>query len=299
MPKNRKADRHQTKENARTCWCFTINNPRPTDMIDPELVAYMIVGHEIAPDTGTAHIQGYCRLKTKIRHATMVALLPRAHITAANGSDWQNHVYCPKDKEFTEWGKIPKEPKEKDTTYAEALDAPTVEEGITLVKSKRPRDYCLYGETIERNLKRHKKAPFRSKYKLGDFNRGPLCLDKATLICGETRTGKSHFAASHFNNPLFVRHIDKLSSLCSDHDGIIFDDMSFKHWPPEAIIHLLDEEFDSDINIRYKTAFIPAHTRKIFTHNDENPFYKSDTSLEQQLAIERRLNRVVVYGKLY
>ncbi len=283
---------------ARKCWVFTVNNPVPTDMVSPELCDYMIVGLEIG-DEGTKHLQGYVRLKTKIRMKSMKKLLPRAHLEPAKGTDWQNRVYCSKDGDFTEWGKTPKEPKEKDTTYEEALDAPTVEEGIKVVKAKRPRDYCLYGETIERNLKRHKKQHFVSKYKLEDFNREPIILDKSTLICGDTNCGKTHFASAHFKNPLFVRHIDKLSSLSTDNDGIIFDDMSFKHWPPEAVIHLLDNEHDSDINIRYKTAFIPANTPKVFTHNEENPFYKLDTSLEQQLAIERRLNRVIVLGKLY
>ncbi len=299
MPKKRKDNRPANADNARTCWCFTINNPLPTDMINPDLCAYMIVGQEIAPDTGTPHIQGYVRLKLKVRHNGMVQLLPRAHITAAKGTDWQNHVYCSKDMEFTEWGSIPHQPKEKDTTYEEALAATTVEEGLKVVRTKRPRDYCLYGETIERNLKRHKKAKFIKKYKLEEFNRPSLNLDKATLVCGETNCGKSHFAAAHFENPLFVRHIDKLKTLCPDHDGIIFDDMSFKHWPPEAVIHLLDQEFDTDVNVRYNTAFVPAHTPKIFTHNDENPFYKLDVSTEQQLAIERRLNRVIILNKLY
>ncbi len=287
------------------CWTFTVNNPLPADMIDPALVTYMITGLEHKarddedPDHRTPHIQGYVRLKTKVRMSSMARYLPRAHLERAKGTDWQNKVYCSKEGDFQEWGTIPKEPKEKDTTYEEALAADTVEEGITVVKTKRPRDYCLYGETIERNLKRHKKSVYVSKYKLEDFNRPPLIINKSTLICGDTNCGKSHFAAAHFKNPLFVRHIDKLSVLSPDNDGIIFDDMSFKHWPPEAVIHLLDNEFDSDINIRYKTAFVPAHTPKIFTHNDENPFYKLDTSLEQQLAIERRLNRVIILNKLY
>lgn len=97
-----------------------------------------------------------------------------------------------------------------------------------------------------------------------------------------------------------VSHIDTLKMLSPDHDGIVFDDMSFKHWPPESVIHLLDQEFDRDINVRYGTVHIPAHTPKIFTHNSDNPFYDQEKICDDQReAIERRLSRVNLRTNLY
>ena len=188
--------------------------------------------------------------------------------------------------------------KEKDTTFADALAAPTVHEGIVIVKSRRPRDFCVQGEAIERNLKRAKFVKFEHVYT--KFNRGPLPLQKRCFFGVLSNTGKTHFACSHFKNPLVCSHIDKLKQLSPDNDGIVFDDMSFRHWPPEAVIHLLDQEFARDINIRYSTVYIPACTPKIFTHNAENPFY--DEALveeEQRKAIERRLQRVHVPFPLF
>lgn len=267
--------------------------------MNPELCTYLIIGKETGED-GTPHLQGYVRLRTKVRLSTMKQYLPRAHLEPAKGNDWQNKVYCSKDGDFQEWGIIPKAPKEKDSTYAEALSANTVAEGLAVVKEKRPRDYCLHGETIERNLKRHKCQPYKSKYKLSDFNKSPLCLSKATLLCGTTNCGKTQFAKAHFKNALFIRHIDKLKTFNPDHDGIIFDDMSFKQWPPEAVIHLLDTEEDSEIHVRYGTANIPSNTVKVFTHQSENPFYDLEKATQdQQDAIERRLDRVIILNKLY
>ncbi len=301
------------------CWTLTINNPTDEDQINPDLCVYMIQANEIGED-GTKHWQMFLHLKVKIRFSTMKKICPRGHIEKAQGSDWRNRVYCSKGEQpkeewermkengpnygknasILEWGTIPKAPKEKDTTYEEALDANTIEEGIKVVKDKRPRDYCIHGEAIERNLKRHKNKKFVPKYTMEQFSRGPLTLEKSTLICGDTNCGKTHFACAHFKNPLLVSHIDKVKTLSADNDGIIFDDMSFRHWPPEAVIHLLDQDFDREINVRYNTAFIPANTRKIFTHNSENPFYNTETtSVEQQLAIERRLNRTIIIGNLY
>ncbi len=293
------------------CWTITLNNPMGRNrgfgndddferMFNPDLMFYMIKGNEIGKEGKKDHWQIYLHLKVKVRFNTIKGLCYRGHIEKAKGSDWQNHVYCSKDGVFSEWGQIPNEPKEKDTTYEEALAAPTVEQRLALVKEKRPRDYCLHGESIERNLKNHKKSVYVAKYKPEEFNRELLTLDKSTLICGQTNTGKTHFACAHFKNPLVVSNFEKVKKLTPDHDGIVFDDMSFRHWPPETVIHLLDQDFERQFKVLYGTTTIPANTKKIFTHNLDNPFYKEcDLSLEQIEPIERRLNRVIVLGKLY
>lgn len=183
--------------------------------------------------------------------------------------------------------------------YTDVLGQPTVGEAIQVVKLKRPRDYCLHGEAIERNLKRHRSKASSALYDITLFNRGPIPLDKSVLLYGPSNTGKTQFALAHFNNPLFCTHIDKLKELSPDHDGIVFDDMSFKHWPPEAIIHLLDKECDRQINVRYGTVDIPANTIKIFTHNTSNPFYNDEINEEQKEAIKRRYLGVQVLNPLF
>lgn len=69
------------------------------------------------------------------------------------------------------------------------------------------------------------------------------------------------------------------------HGGIIFDDMSFAHYPRETQIHLLDMQDDSQIHIRYTIAKIPAYTRKIFTTNKK----VWEIFLFQDEAIQRRI----------
>lgn len=257
----------------------------------------MIVGKEVG-DEGTPHHQGYVSFKKKMTLIGCKRLLTRAHWAQIKGTPWENFVYCSKDGDFTETGSRPKAPKGcKDDTYSEALAAPTVAEGMDVIKKKQPRDYCLHGEAIERNLKRAKLEPFTHLYT--EFTREVVPLNKSLLIYGSSNTGKTHFACHHFKNPLVVSHIDKLKHLSPDNDGIVFDDMSFKHWPVESVIHLLDAELSRDINVRYGTVTIPARVPKIFTHNHENPFYNEDISDDQRAAIERRLTRCHVHNKLY
>ena len=73
--------------------------------------------------------------------------------------------------------------------------------------------------------------------------------------------------------------------------------MSFTHWPIESVIHLLDMDLPRNLHVRYGTVTIPANTKKIFTHNTDNPFYEIDKLKNEQLqAIERRLR--VIYFKV-
>lgn len=277
-----------------TCW-----DMRALGCWDANDVHYSIQGREIAPTTAKLHLQCYVWFRERIRITALIAKYPFCrNWEIAKGSPWQNFVYCSKDGDFVEQGTRPKEPKAKDLTFKEALNAGTYQKGIEIIRDKRPRDYVLHGDAIERNLKRAYKTPFVHKFK--EFNIGFQILDKPTLIWGTTGLGKTHYAAAHFEKPLIVSHMDDLKKFCAiDYDGIVFDDMSFVHYPPESVIHLLDSEFERSIHVRYVTAEIPAGTRKIFTHNTENPFYKDDIPEQQKEAIERRFNICHVYNKLY
>jgi len=66
-------------------------------------------------------------------------------------------------------------------------------------------------------------------------------LDLSRLLFWPPKTGKTGFALAHFTNPLFVRPIDTLKEFRPlQHDGIVFDDMSFRQWFMNSIKHLLD-----------------------------------------------------------
>lgn len=294
----------------RTCFRFTKNNYVTLPVIDrdPAEVQYCIEGKEIAPSTGTPHIQGFVMWRKQKRMSQLIKAYPGMDWGHTDGTPWENFTYCSKDGDFEEYGERPptkftrdKKAKESaDAPFAEAFAAPTVREGIEIIKAKRPRDLALHGESIERNLKRSKQPVYVPQYTMEQFIKPPINPIKSVLLAGTSNCGKTHYATAHFTNPLVCSHIDQLKQLSPDNDGVVFDDMSFKHWPPESVIHLLDYDFDRTINVRYGTVTIPRNTKKIFTHNTENPFYDPAVVDEQQRnAIERRLTRIVVNDKLY
>lgn len=116
------------------------------------------------------------------------------------------------------------------------------------------------------------------------------------LFTGPTGTGKTSFALACFESPLLIRHADELKLFIAGvHDGLVFDDMTFHHWPIEQVIHLVDLEHDSPIHLRYHNVTIPAGLPRIFTSNLWNPFYETKMEREpQQDAVDRRFSRIEI-----
>lgn len=88
-------------------WVFTLNNYTPyhEHKLQEYDFNYLIYGHEIAPTTGTPHLQGYFQLKTKKRLTTLKKeLINTMHLEPAYGSYDSNRVYCQKDNNTFEKG---------------------------------------------------------------------------------------------------------------------------------------------------------------------------------------------------
>lgn len=297
------------RETQHNSYCFTLNNwteeeyAELTTLGESNEIKYMVVGKEVG-EQGTPHLQCMLILTKRMRTGQVQKLLPDrvAHLKWVYSTDFQAANYCKEDGDFQEWGERPKEKKKNnkgDTTYASAFAATTVREGMAIVRAQRPRDAAIHGLAIEKNLSAARAPVFVPEYSLDDFNKEPLLLDKSILVWGPSGLGKSQYVLSHFKNPLVITHMDGLRTLSPDHDAIVFDDMSFSHYPIETVIHLLDIDLPRDIHIRYGTAHIPAHTVKVFTHNTFNPFYKAESDPEQQSAVERRLRRFNVTQRLF
>jgi len=268
---------------------------------------------ESAPTTGYLHFQGYLELINKNRKTWILNQLQKEgcdfqYCQPIKGSPLQAWTYATKDETrvLGPWlyGEISE--LAKDTTWKLALEAPTVAQGIAIVKQSKPRDFCLYGDRITKNLETHHKpppTPYVPKYTLDQFNANPLQFgDNSTHVYGPSDSGKTSFVLAHFKNPLIVTHIDSLKKLGKSeipYDAIVFDDLSFNHYPPETVIQLVDNALPRDIHIRYGTAHIPAGTRKVFTHNKREIFYKPEIDSEQKKAIDRRVDYVNIAGPLF
>lgn len=138
---------------------------------------------------------------------------------------------------------------------------------------KHPKDYILHLSSVRKNLKQLGSVKPRTK-KFGPWNRdlmeavsGWTPSSQTLVLIGPTSIGKTQWSLTQGENCLLIRHIDMLKRWNPSYDCIVFDDMSFAHWPRESCIHLVDLEEEAQINVRYGVVCIPAGVKRIITTN--------------------------------
>jgi hypothetical protein len=174
MPAERDNRRENNVNNRRVRgWCFTWNNYPDDyrDTLDGIECRYICFGEEVAPDTGTPHIQGYVYYANNKTLSAVRRQIPGAHLSVAHGNAKQNRDYCgklrPEDEEpnavFIERGDIPLSSADKGElerarydrawSLAKAGDIETVDADIRvrLYSSLRriERDYMPAVERLE------------------------------------------------------------------------------------------------------------------------------------------------------
>ncbi|WP_445779176.1 hypothetical protein, partial [Shewanella sp.] len=89
-------------------WCFTLNNyteEQYETLLNVDCT-YIIIGKEIAPETGTPHLQGFISFNKTKRLAACRKIM-QAHWTACTGTAEQNREYCIKSGSYEERGDLP------------------------------------------------------------------------------------------------------------------------------------------------------------------------------------------------
>jgi len=209
---------------------------------------------------------------------------------------------------------VGEEPKARDSrkrkrneAFSEAMDMArneSVHAAMQFLEQNCPYDLVTKYDQIHRTLVAVRNShhgtqdPARS---VEDFPLAPTIPETwhCLYINGPTGTGKTAWARSLLPEAVVVRHRDQLRD-CDFSKGVIFDDFDVGHWPPTAVIHLLDWEEPSGIDIKHSHVVIPAKTQKIFTHNCAfDRWVSKDATEEQVAACRRRVNVVNVHVKLY
>lgn len=86
-------------------WIFTLNNYTDEEVEHllsnfQEKSCNYILGKEVAPSTGTPHIQGFVRYRNPISSNSMKSLNARMHFEKAKGNLLSNYKYCSKEGNF-------------------------------------------------------------------------------------------------------------------------------------------------------------------------------------------------------
>lgn len=268
-------------------WLFTINNYTENELVilrnivsTNDDVNFVCFGLEVAPTTGTPHVQGYVQLCERKRKGQVCTLLGgRARVALASGSSEDNRKYCSKTRDqdetpneiYEEYGdarNVGRKRKKSDNFDNIVTD---IKNGATLkdIIEHYPTEYIKFHAGIDKvfkSLSVKKQAVRFGPYR---WNLLPqLDFEKSYLLYGASGIGKTTYIVSLFPNCLFVSHLDNLKAFASgEYDAIVFDDMSFTHLPDRTQLYLVDQDFDRSIHVRYGTVTIPAKTPKFFLHN--------------------------------
>lgn len=94
----------QRRNSRHRAYCFTVNNYTNdhklalADAFDAGIIKYCVYQPEVAPTTGTRHLQGYCVFSNPRTEPGVRGSFPGFHISIARGTFEQNYAYCTKDE---------------------------------------------------------------------------------------------------------------------------------------------------------------------------------------------------------
>lgn len=107
---NSNSDAGNSKVRRSRAFCITWNNYPTTwrSTFDSIPLRYWIMGKEVAPTTGTPHLQGYLYYENARSIRSVRKSLPGCHVLVARGTAEQNKTYCSKSGDFYESGICPR-----------------------------------------------------------------------------------------------------------------------------------------------------------------------------------------------
>ncbi len=249
-----------------------------------------ILGQYELTETKKEHWQCYVEFKKRIYGTGVSKVFPSGQWTSklAGGSKEKNVVYCSKEE-----SRLPDPETKEEISYFEFGEFAVAGKSNKLTEIQ----VLVKGGATERSIWRthfntmvlHHRGITKGILMLQDLDdvglfgqdkfpwtaQHPIDWTKSIVLWGESGIGKTQWALSMFKKPLLVSDRDQLGLFDKSYDGIIFDDCNFVGegdkkrgaWAVHNQIHLVDQDNNRAIRIRYENAVIPAHTKKIFTTN--------------------------------
>lgn len=194
---------------------FTHNNYDGTELEDTVECLYIIYGKEIAPTTGTPHLQGVIRFATKKSFKQVIALLPGCNIDPCDHLQ-AAIAYCKKDGDWTERGVPPMSQEQKGQSEKE--------------RYKRAREHAERGEFDQIDADIYIRHLGNLKKIRAEKQVQPAQLTELSnqWLYGPPGSGKSSRAFSE-NPGAYLKGLNKWWDGYADQSTVIVDDMDPFH----------------------------------------------------------------------
>jgi len=285
-------------------FAFTLNNYTESDydslvQLVPDIqdIEYFIVGKEVGA-SGTPHLQGFIKFKTKKRFSGIHKLLPclkSSHLEVAYASGSSNSIYCKKDGDFFESGIKPiQKGKSKDevkkSRNEKAIEITAMLEShkkIKLIHQEFPGDMLYCGHNIVKNYLMSVEPIIRPGIKV-------------LWLYGPPGVGKSRMAHDVFPEAFIKEPRTKWWNDYMLQDTVIIDDFAEKGIDINHMLRWFDRyrcivEVKGGSTALQATKFIVTsnfHPSEVFQKESYNPVTKElEVSRHlQHEALMRRIN---------
>lgn len=255
---------------------------------------YAVYGHEVAPTTGTPHLQGYISLRKKMRMTTLSGKLRDINVNlslqVAKASANENRAYCTKaDKDgFFECG---------DINHCSSSRSDLREVSEQIKKGKRIDE--IFEDNGTTFIQYH--AGIKAAVALVEKKICPKIRElTVSVFCGRAGTGKTHTAldiCTSLGVDYYIANSPQGGLIWWDlyerEPAIIIDD--FKGWiKPHDLFRILDKP---TLRLPVRGAVRYAFYTHVFITSNYHPneWYSDEVVFERE-ALMRRLHNIHIYG---
>jgi len=267
-------------------WCFTLNNytDEQVSIIKCIDCKYICFGFEVAPTTGTPHLQGCIVFDNSARFNFVKLCFPEStHLELMRGRIEQNQVYCKKDGQWYERGIAPvssivKGQMEK-ARYVEAWDHAKNGKFEDVEPALRMKFY----RTI--------------KQVHSDYMQKPADLDEpcGVWFYGVPGAGKSHSARTTFPDS-YMKACNKWWCSYQNQDNVIIDDFDLNHSCLGHHLKIWADKYAFISETKGSNLFIRPKKIVVTSNHSIEEIFSSDVSLV--IALNRRFD-VKYFDKIY
>jgi len=272
--------------------CFTLNNPSPNDLTElPAKLQYIAYSHEIAPSTGTPHLQGWAYAKTPMRLTQWRKILVGAHIEIMRGTFAQNDAYCSKSNELIEYGDKPMGNGHKrglDNLSHEVVEAAETGKRLSEVVTQEGNraTYVQYHRGIEA-LYNH---AISEKLRQIDKDFAPEVI----YVHGPPGSGKTRYVYEQEPNIFRIPTADsyKWKDGYAGEEAVLYDNVSLTNVRnTEAILTEIDRYF---IQVPVKGAYIGWRPKRIyFTSVYDITTFSEEAGFSVPSEFTRRVTQII------
>ena len=262
-----------------TCNNYSIDDYNK--FLNHEWFSYICIGKEIAPTTGTPHLQIYAELKFQKRIGALRREFPGSHILFARGSQQQCMVYCQKDDNWVERGTTcqPGRPQVDRYKIRELVSA-----RVSLVEAYEQHDMTF------NDVKFYEKVE-----QIVNFPKPPIREEREVIwICGDSGSGKTQLAQQLAGDDVFVKGGDKWWDGHMNEDTILLDDWRpSEYWRADRTLRILGG-IRERVEVKGGSHWLSCKRIIITCCDRPEDIWEKNHSKEQVKQLLRRISKTYV-----